>query len=132
MYNIEINGEVYPLRFGFGFIRDIDGMETRKSPTGANQNIGLAVAAAGLIDKNVEQLARILFIANRTEEPKISKKELEEYIESTDDLDGIFEMVTDFFTQANCTRVTMKRVQEEAEKAKKVQDALVKMANPKE
>lgn len=106
MFELTIKGKVYPFRFGIGFVREIDKTRTQKAENGATVNVGLNYAVAALIDEDPLELVDILFIANKTEDKKtrVSKELLEEYIEETEDLEGLFKEVLDFFETGNATK----------------------------
>ena len=113
MYSIEIKGTSYPLRFGMGFVNEmnkresvpVDGMPTVK------QDVGLSLAIARMLDGDLEALADIIFEANRTEQPRIERNTIYEYFEDdSTDIQGVFEKVLDFLKTANCTKLPTKKM----------------------
>lgn len=123
MFELTINEKVYQFNFGFGFMREIDPKITKKieDVNGKVQNMGLQFAIAGIIDGDVNDLANVLEAANKGYEPRIARKEIEEFIENSDtDLDTLFEKVLDFLRTANCTKKTVANLEKaiENEKAK--------------
>lgn len=124
MFEVTINKKDYPLNFGFGFIRDIDPEITRKieGVNGKVEQLGLQYAVAGIIDGNIEDLAKVIKLGNKhTEGDKIERAELEAHLENPEtDVDGLFKQVLDFLSKANCTKKTVENLQKaiEAEKAK--------------
>lgn len=123
MFELTINEKVYQFNFGFGFMREIDPKVTKKIEdiNGKVQNMGLQFAIAGIIDGDVNELANVLEAANKGYEPRITRKEIEEFIENTD-IDTLFEKVLDFLKTANCTKKTFanleKAIEDEKAKAK--------------
>lgn len=115
MYTIEINGKNYPLKFGFSFM-----LKLNKSYVRDDEADGLEYSIAKIIDRDVAMLVDVILAANATEDDKITRKELIEWIEDDDtDIDKVFDEVEGFFEQANCTknayRNVMKLVQQMAE-----------------
>lgn len=106
MYSIEINGKNYPLKFGFDFMRKMNKkMIRRDEGTGKDEENGLEYVIAQIMDHNIEYLVEVIMTANATEDEKIDKKELIEWIENDDtDIDAIFEEIDSFFAKANCTK----------------------------
>ena len=123
MFELTINGKVYSFNFGFGFMREIDPKVTKKidDVNGKTQNMGVQFAVAGIIDGDVYELVNVLEAANKGCDPRITRKELEEFIENSDtDIDTIFSDVLGFLKTANCTKKTVANLEKaiENEKAK--------------
>ncbi len=124
MNELTINGTVYNFKFGFGFIRKIGG--AYKVPVAgipnATKDAGLVLAIANVYDGDLIELVRILDVANEGQKPRITRAELEEYIESEEtDIDELINTVIDFLSKANCCKEATKQVlqmAEEQEKAK--------------
>lgn len=124
MFELTINNNIYPLNFGFGFIREIDPKITRKidGVNGKVEQLGLQYAIAGIIDGNFEDLVDVIATANKyTDGARITRSDIEKHLENPEtDTDSLFEMVLDFLSKANCTKKTVTNLQEaiKAEKAK--------------
>lgn len=106
MFELTINDQVYEFHFGFGFLRDInkrvtvpiDGVKDVK------KDIGLRFAVASILEGDMEQLADVLDAANKGCTPRITRKELEHYIEGVDDVDALVEKTLDFLKTSNCCK----------------------------
>ena len=125
MFELTINGAVYSFKFGMGFMRELNKL-VRKPVDGLNieQNMGLQYYVAGVIDGDLETLVDVLFIANKTENPRVTKALLDAYIEAEDtDIDKLFEDVLDFLRNANATKKTTLSLLKEVEKAKQAAKA---------
>lgn len=117
MFEITIKGEVYQFRFGLGFVREIDKTKTQKAENGTVVNVGLNYAVAALIDKDPLEVVNILAVANKTEQPRVSRALLDEYIEDEDtDFDALCEDILDFFKRGNATRTKTEAILELVEK----------------
>ena len=121
MFELTINGTVYQFKFGMGFLRDIhktlcksmDGIPNEK------QNIGLQYKIGGIIDGDVEALVEVLDIANKTQNPRVSRAILDDYIDDENtDIDRLFEDVLDFLKRTNATKKTAMQLLEMVEKEK--------------
>lgn len=107
MYDIEINGTSYPVKFGMNFIREINQRVTVPVDVwgGKEENVGLNYYIAKLMDEDIEALQQILFVANKTETPKLNISILNDWFEDENaDIDEVFKQVTDFLSEANCTK----------------------------
>lgn len=123
MFELTINDKVYSFNFGFGFMRELDPKITKKieGVSGKVQNMGVQFAIAGIIDGDINDLINVLEAANKGCDPRITRKELEAYIEKEDtDIDRLFEDVLSFFERANCTKKILANLRKtiEEEKAK--------------
>lgn len=124
MFEITIKDTVYQLNFGFGFRREIDPRVTQKNNDiqGKATNLGVQSLIAGVMDGDPEDIVTAIEVGNKGFEPRVSRKELEAYLESEEaNLDYLIEKLLSFFGSANCTKKTYQRLQEfaEAEKAKR-------------
>lgn len=126
MFELTIKEKVYQFNFGFGFIRELD-PKVKKEVEGVKgkvQDMGVQFAIAGLIDGDVNDLINVLDAANKSFEPRITRKELEEHIENEEtDIDELFKNVMDFLESANCTKRTVAKVKELIEEQKAKQAA---------
>lgn len=119
---LEIDGEVYQFKAGFAFIREVDPMHKQKQ-NGVEENVGVNLLIGGLFDKDTEDLLTALYAMNKGMTPRIAKGKLEEYIEDCEDIDGLFDQVNDFLSNANCVKSKAKRLGEMYQKMMEKQKA---------
>lgn len=120
MFELTINGAVYQFKFGMGFMRELNKL-VKRPVDGLNieQNMGVQYYIAGVIDGDLETLVEVLFVANKTENPRVTRAMLDAYIDDADtDIDKLFEDVLDFLKNANATKKTTQNLLAEVEKAK--------------
>ncbi len=122
MLEFTINGKVYGFKFGLGFVREINKKMTKpmEGVPGEVQEVGLQYYIGCMFDEDVVALAEVLDVANKTESPRITKKEIDAFIEDENtDIDDVFKQVRDFLEVANATKKTYKQLLEmvEAQKA---------------
>ena len=124
MFELTINNTVYQFNFGFGFLRDIN--KTYKSvdeKTKQERELGLQYNIASLIDGDVEAIVTILDIANKGCDPRITRQNIEKYIEDENtNIDDLFDTVMDFLSKANCTKKEVQKFMENLEELKKNQN----------
>lgn len=119
MRTIEMNGTAYPIKFGMGFLKKINGQKkiAVDGMPGTQQNVGLRYAYSQLMDGNVETLIDVILLANETEEPRLSRQTVEEFIDDdTVDIDRVFDDVTIFLSTSNATKKQVAIVKEAIEK----------------
>jgi len=121
MFELTINGVVYQFHFGMGFMREINkkvGTPVDGLPD-VKKNIGLQYHIAGLMDGDVEALVEILEIANKGQNPRVTKALLDSHIDNADtDIDALFGDVLDFLKSANATKKTVQNLLEAIERQK--------------
>lgn len=124
MFELTINNTVYQFNFGFGFLRDIN--KTYKSvdeKTKQERELGLQYNIASLVDGDVEAIVTILDIANKGCDPRITRQDIEKYIEDENtNIDDLFDTVMDFLSKANCTKKEVQKFMENLEELKKNQN----------
>lgn len=124
MLELTIKGTVYQFNFGMGFMRAINklvGTPVDGLPD-VKKNIGLQYYIAGVIDGDVEALVDVLDMANKNNEPRVTRDLLDFYIDNEEtDIDALFDMVLDFLEKTNATKKVVANLlaMVEAEKAKK-------------
>ena len=124
MFELTIKEKVYQFRFGLGFVREIDKTEKIKGEDGNEHNAGLQYAVAALIDEDPVALSNILAIANKTESPRVSRDDIDFYLEDENtDLEGLCKELLDFFKNANSTKKKTLAVIELVEKERAKQTA---------
>lgn len=125
MFELEMNGQVYQFNFGMGFLREINKTATVpvKDIPGKVTNMGMQYAFAELLDGNVETLCDVLYIANKSQSPRLTKAAIDTYIDDEGtDIDALFDQVIDFLKNTNATKketqTVLKRVTEAQEQEK--------------
>ena len=105
MMELQIKGQVYQFKFGFGFMREIDKQQMVNAPNGTQQNIGFQTAIGGILDGDAQALEDVLLLANKGQEPRLTADVLEEYIEDEEtDVDALFDGVIDFLKKSNVSK----------------------------
>lgn len=100
MLEYDINGKRYQFNAGFSFIKN----SNERKQDQAGNNIGLLWCMAGIVDRDVERLRDVLLDMNSGRTPRVTEKEIEEWLEAHEDIEKVFTEVADFFGKANCTR----------------------------
>lgn len=117
MFTLEINGKNYPLKFGFAFY-----LEMNKKEKVEGEDAGVQYMIAKVKDYDVTCLVDVIMTANKTEDDKINRNELIEWLENDDtDIDAVFKAVDGFFSKANCTKNEYAKVQKLAKAMKKAE-----------
>ena len=117
MFELTINGKVYTFNFGVGFVRKIN-KTVKVEMSGVTEDAGLTMALTHIYDGDVIDLVNVLDMANEGRDPRVTKQELETYIEDPDtDIDKLFDDVIGFFTKSNATRKKAMKLFESLETA---------------
>lgn len=120
MMELTINGTVYQFKFGMGFLREAN--KTTKIPVrempGTTKEVGARyLIASVVIDQEPDALVNLLDLANKGEDPRVTKALLDSYIDSEDvDIDALMEETKDFLSKANATKKAVKEIMKEYER----------------
>lgn len=120
MMELTINGAVYQFKFGMGFLREAN--RTVKIPVqgmpGTTKEIGARyLIARVVVDQETDALVDLLDIANKGENPRVTKALLDSYIDSEEtDIDALMEETKDFLLRANATKKIVEEIEKEYEK----------------
>lgn len=125
VYEIEMNGQMYRFNFGMGFLKEIN--KTMQAPIdgvpGQKQNVGLNYALAGILDGDLEKLEDVLFLANKGQDPRLTRTMIDAHIDDPDtDIEALFEQVKDFLSSANATKKRMMQLIHVAEAQARAQN----------
>lgn len=125
---LTINGKVYQFKASIAFMRLANNLvEEKVDNTNLAQKVGLRYLIAGLIDGDVEQLINALDFMNTGFDQRLTRKEIENFIEDENvDVDGIFEMVLDFLSKANVSKRTYNALMEQVNREKAIRKAMMK------
>ena len=115
---LTINGIVYKFKASIGFVRKVNKNVTQKDELGVEKQVGLTYLVAGLVDGEIEELINALDYLNDGMTPRVTREQIEEYIDTTD-VEKLFEVVIDFLSSANASKVAIKKLFERVEEAKK-------------
>ena len=120
-FEITMNGQPYAFNFGMGFLKTINAKATTKVPnSNYSINTGLKFIMAQVMDGDVEALCEVLMTANKGETPRLTQKELYDFIEDeATDIEALFAQVVDFFGKANATKMVYKELKELTEEEEK-------------
>ena len=120
MFELQINEKVYQFKFGMGFLREVN-KQYQKEIEGIKDKkdeIGLQMMVMGLKSGATEFLVEVLYAANFGQNPRLTKKVLDYYIDDEcEDIDALFESVIDFLKEANATKKIVNQVLENLAKA---------------
>lgn len=125
MMELTINGQVYQFNFGMGFLREANKTVSEKinNATDKKKDVGATYMIAGIMDGDPEDLVNALDLANKGQNPRVTKALLDSYIENPDtDIDHLFEDTLDFLERANATKKIVERLKKRIEEAKENQD----------
>lgn len=125
---LTINGKVYQFKASIAFMRLANNLvEEKVDNTNLAQKVGLRYLIAGLIDGDVEQLINALDFMNTGFDQRLTRKEIEDFIEDENvDVDSIFEMVLDFLSKANVSKRTYNALMEQVNQEKVRRKAMMK------
>ncbi len=124
---LTINEKVYNFKFGIGFVRHLDGKSSIEQ-NGVQFGIGLETLIPNLLTGNTVTLSDCLFVANKTENPRITQEQLDNYIDDEKtDIDFLFDNVLEELKKSNATKKKAEMLLKEyEERTQEVQEQTMK------
>lgn len=113
--NLEINGKNVEIVAGLKFVKKLDENYTIDQ-NGMKFGLGIQNAYVGLTTRNPLTLVELILCGQQKSKDKATIAEIEEYIESLDDLEPLFE---DFLELLNTSSITKKQMEATEESFKK-------------
>lgn len=123
MFEITINGTVYKLKFGIGFVKEVNGRRQAPLGNGMKEDIGLEYVIAKIQESDILTLVDVLDLGNKyAGEPRLTRSVIEGYLEDENtDIERLFDDVLGFFEKSNATKKKVKMIKEATETAEKAQ-----------
>ena len=121
MMELTIDGQVYQFNFGMGFLREANKRVSMpvEGMNGMKKDVGARYLIAQVLDGEVDSLVDLLDIANKGQNPRVTKALLDSYIDDPEtNIDELFEKTKDFLSKANATRKMTEKMQEAIDEAK--------------
>lgn len=116
-----IDKKTYGFKFGTKFIREID----KQMPVKQNDmEFGIGLTARVLPELNsgnTNTLSKILELANKTEDERITLDQLDDYIDDVEDIEGLFDQVLKAIAESNAGKLASKNFKQRMAKAEKSQ-----------
>lgn len=118
---LKIKDKEYSFRFGFAFLRAINPLHRQMvEELNEFEEIGFQLEVVKWLGSNdYEGLVNILWYANKTESPRLDRKDIEEHIEglSAEELEELETTVKDFLSGTALLSKRMKSAVQAAERA---------------
>ena len=123
MFEITINGTVYKLKFGIGFVKEVNGRRQAPLGNGMKEDVGLEYVIAKIQEGDILTLVDVLDLGNKyAGEPRLTRSVIEDYLEDENtDIERLFDDVLGFFEKSNATKKKVKMIKEATEAAEKAQ-----------
>ncbi len=116
---LPVDGTVYQFKFGMGFLREANKLTVVpvQGMPGTTKEIGARyLIASVVVDQEPNALVDLLDLANKGENPRVTKTMLDSYIDSEEvDIDELMEKTKDFLSKANATKKAVKEILKEYE-----------------
>jgi len=103
-----IDKKTYDFKFGTKFIREIDKHMPVKQD---NMEFGIGLTARVLPELNsgnTNTLAKILELANKTEDERVTLDQLDDYIDDVEDIEALFDQVLKAIADSNAGKLASK------------------------
>ena len=112
MFEITINGTVYKLKFGIGFVKEVNGRRQAPLGNGMKEDVGLEYVIAKIQEGDILTLVDVLDLGNKyAGEPRLTRSVIEEYLEDENtDIERLFDDVLGFFEKSNATKKKVKMI----------------------
>lgn len=114
---VKINGKECELNFGVGFVRDLDQKYFVQSKTGIRFGSGLESRVPMLLSDDVVTLAEFIYLGTaRMGNGRPSIQEVDDFIDSANDIKGLSEQVVEELKKSNACRTKVLQLEENIRK----------------
>lgn len=120
---LKLNGTDYRVKFGVGFVRELDKKYYTQNKTGTIKfGLGIESQVPFLLSGDLVVLSEFLFLGTCTEENRPTQGEIDEYIDQLENAEPLFDEVIRELKKSNATRIKVG----ELEKNLKAEEAALK------
>lgn len=117
---LKINGRECPLNFGIGFIRELDKKYYVQAQSGNKFGNGLETRVPYLLTGDVIALSEFIYMGTaRMEAGRPSAQDVDEYIDTVDDIEKLFDTVVDELKKSNACKMKVQDLLKSLEEVEK-------------
>ncbi len=116
--NITIKENDYEVKFGIGFIRELDKKYFVQNQIG-KFGAGLETKIPMLLTNDVITLSEFLYLGTCTDKKRPTQQEIDAYVDETEDIEALFAEVVEELKKQNATKLKMKEFEEALKEQKK-------------
>lgn len=125
---LAINGTDYRVKFGVGFIRELDKKYYTENKTGTvKYGLGIETQVPLLLTNDIVTLAEFLHLGTCAEKKRPTQEEIDDYIDNAEDIEALFAEVIEELRKSNATRIKVGELTESL----KARDQEIKEAEKK-
>lgn len=106
---ITINNKKQVLNFGVRFVRELDKV-AGIAANGVSLGMGLTKSIPALQGYDTAVLSDVIYCATATNSPRPSQNDVDDFIDSCEDVESIFKEVTKEINNANATKAALKNM----------------------
>ena len=107
---LTIKGKQVHFKFGVKFVRELD-KNLVIEQNGVSFGLALAVKIIPELEMaNIATLSNVLFLGNRTETPKLSQGDIDDFIDECEDIEKLFDDVLKEITESNTGKKKKKKM----------------------
>lgn len=108
---LTINGTDYVEKFGVGFVRELDEKYFVKSQSGVKFGTGLETKIPMLLTGDAVTLSEFLYLGTCTEDKRPTQKDIDDYIDNAEDIEGLFDEVLSELKKHNATKLISEKLE---------------------
>lgn len=122
---LKIKNEEYRVKFGVGFVRELDKKYYAQNNTSVKYGLGIETQVPILLTGDPVTLSEFLYVGTYAEEKRPAQADIDGFIDEVEDVEALFDEVIEELKRSNATRVKVGKLQnslkeqEEEEKARK-------------
>ncbi|CAJ2232155.1 tail assembly chaperone [Fructilactobacillus sanfranciscensis] len=104
-----INEKKYSFKFGIAFVRTLNDI-AGATMQGMKFGMALSTTLPSLQADDPSALSDVLFAANATEKPRLTRNEIDNYLDNDADLEKLFDETIKEITESNATKLVAKKM----------------------
>lgn len=125
---LKIKGEEYRVKFGIGFVRELDKKYYVQNNASVKYGLGVETQVPLLLTGDPVTLSEFLYMGTCAEEKRPSQADIDEFLDEVEDIEELFDSVVEELKRSNATRVKVgnliSSLKEQEEKEKAREDAV--------
>lgn len=126
---LKIKNEEYRVKFGVGFVRELDKKYYVQNNTSVKYGLGIETQVPLLLTGDPVTLSEFLYVGTFAEEKRPTQADIDAFIDGAEDVEALFDEIIEELKKSNATRIKVGKLQDSLKKQEEEENARKEAAN---
>ncbi len=126
---LKIKNEEYRVKFGVGFVRELDKKYYVQNNTSVKYGLGIETQVPLLLTGDPVTLSEFLYVGTFAEEKRPTQADIDAFIDGAEDVEALFDEIIEELKKSNATRIKVGKLQDSLKKQEEEENVRKEVAN---